>query len=316
MESKAKACYLRPGMQTKTLAIVRPHAAGDHELAGRLSKGFRASSQAVTMYLSSEVCVLSDEVLSGTTLLVASPKRCIETSGDESVFLSKVACAQKRILASIGRVDSSGYLGRLQRGIHFDAVLDLGFASQEDRHAEISEVPYHFVFNGPTREEELLAKEPANPEERTIPWVLVGPKSESNRDLLGELFEQGVDPGGFCLLQARVLSKSTAHPLLGSQGLSAVLSKARFYLWSADREAAYYESFRFIEPLLAGTVPCKIESDLAAEGPDIPGVYASVSALQAEIRDEGYLAMYRRARDFYISGGRLAKNLTEALRLV
>src|SRR5215203_4725149 len=195
MESKAKACYLRPGMQTKTLAIVRPHAAGDHELAGRLSKGFRASSQAVTMYLSSEVCVLSDEVLSGTTLLVASPKRCIETSGDESVFLSKVACAQKRILASIGRVDSSGYLGRLQRGIHFDAVLDLGFASQEDRHAEISEVPYHFVFNGPTREEELLAKEPANPEERTIPWVLVGPKSESNRDLLGELFEQGVDPG-------------------------------------------------------------------------------------------------------------------------
>jgi len=63
-------------------------------------------------------------------------------------------------------------------------------------------------------------------------------------------------------------------------------------------------------------VPCKIEPDLAAEGPDIPGVYPSVSALQAALRDEGYLAMYRRARDFYISGGRLAENLTEALRLV
>src|SRR5919112_58882 len=101
-------------MQMENLAIVRPHATGDHELAGRLSKGGRNPSQTVAMYLSSEVCVLSDEVLSGTTLLVASPKRCIETSGDESVCLSKVACAQKRILASIGRVNSSGYLGRLQ----------------------------------------------------------------------------------------------------------------------------------------------------------------------------------------------------------
>jgi hypothetical protein len=75
MESRAKACYLRLGMQTETLAIVRPHATGDHELAWRLSEGFRDSSQTVAMYLSSEVCVLSEEVLSGTTLLVASPRR-------------------------------------------------------------------------------------------------------------------------------------------------------------------------------------------------------------------------------------------------
>jgi hypothetical protein len=311
-----RACYRRCGMQTENLAIVRPPATGDQMLASRLAKGFEDASHGVAMYSSPELCAMSAKALSSSALLVVSPRQCIEASGDEPAFLSQVARAQKRVLASVGRAGSPGYRGRLNRGVNFDAVIDLGFATQRDRHIEVSEVPYHFVFNGPTREEESLAEEPANPEERTIPWVLVGPKSDSNRDLLGELFEQGVDPGGFCLLQARVLSKSTAHPLLGSQGLSTVLSKARFYLWGVDRDGEYYESFRFIEPLLAGTVPCKIEPDLAAEGPDIPGVYPSVSALQAEVRYEGYLAMYRRARDFYVSRGRLAENLSEALRLV
>lgn len=255
------------------------------------------------------------EDLSNITMLVASPGQCIETSGDESVFLSNIACADKRILASAGPVQSPGYLGRLRRGIHFDAVLDLGFASQSDRHYEVSNVPYHFMFNGPTREEEPLAEEPANPTGRTIPWVLVGPKSDRNRDLLGELFEHEIDPGGFCLLQARVISKTMAHPLLGRQGLSTVLSKARYYLWGADRDAAYYESFRFIDPLLAGTVPCKIDPDLAAERPDLPCVYPSVAAFLTEVRDVGYRAMYRRARDFYVSSGRLAEHLSAALRL-
>ena len=108
----------------------------------------------------------------------------------------KVACARKRILASVGPVQSPRYLGRLRRGIHFDALFDLGFAPQEDYHSEVSDVPYHFVFNGPTREQEPLAQEPPNQVERTIPWVLVGPRSDRNRDLLGALFEHEIDPGG------------------------------------------------------------------------------------------------------------------------
>src|SRR5918999_5309200 len=195
-------------MQIETLAIVRPPATGNQDLTSRLSKGFRDASHSVAVYSSPEVCALASEDLSDTTLLVASPGKCIEASGDEQVILSKVVCARKRILASVGPVQSPRYLGRLRRGIHFDALFDLGFAPQEDYHTEVSEVPYHFVFNGPTREEEPLAQEPDNPEERTIPWVLVGPKSDRNRDLLGELFDQDVDPGGFCLLQAQVLSKS------------------------------------------------------------------------------------------------------------
>jgi hypothetical protein len=303
-------------MQTESLAIVRPPTTGDQTLASRLSKGFRDASHSVEVYSSPEICALAPEDLSNTTLVLASPGQCIEASGDEPVFLSKVACARKRILASVGPVHSPGYLARLRRGIRFDALFDLGFASQKDTHSEASDLPYHFVFNGPTREEEPLVQEPANQPERTIPWVLVGPRSESNRDLLGAIFEHGVDPGGFCLLQNRLKNATPQEPMLGGPQLEAILSKARYYLWGVERNVLYYESFRFIAALLAGTVPCKIDRALTAAGSDVPGLYASVGAFDAEARDIGYSGMYRRARDFYVSRGRLGEHLSGALRLV
>ena len=285
-------------------------------MASRLSKGFRDASHSVEVYSSPEVCALAPEDLSNTTLVLASPGQCIEASGDEPVFLSKLACAQKRILASVGPVHSQGYLSRLRRGIHFDALFDLGFVSQRDSHYKVTNLAYHFVFNGLTREEVPLAEEPANRAERTIPWVLVGPRSDRNRDLLGALFEHQVDPGGFCLLHARQKNTTPPEPTLGGPQLSAILSKARYYLWGAEREGMYYESFRFIVALLAGTVPCKIDPALAAVGFEVPGVYASVSAFDTEVRDMGYSEMYRRASDFYVFRGRLGEHLSGALRLV
>jgi hypothetical protein len=303
-------------MQIETLAIVRPPTTGNQELASRLSKGSRDASHSVAVYSSPEVCTLASEDLSNTTLLIVSPGQCIEASGDDPVFLSKVACARKRILASVGPVHSPRYLGRLRRGIHFDALFDLGFASQADRHSDVSDIPYHFVFNGLTREEEPLAEEPANPAERTIPWVLVGPRSDRNRDLLGALFEHEINPAGLCLLHARLKNSVPPEPVLGGPQLSAILSKARYYLWGAERDVVYYESFRFIDSLLAGTVPCKIDPYLTAAGFDVPGVYASVSAFNTEVRDTGYSGMYRRARNFYVSRGQLGEHLSGALRLV
>jgi hypothetical protein len=303
-------------MQTGTLAIVRPPITGDQELVLRLSKGFEDASRSVVVYSSPELCALPPEDLAGTTLLVASPGQCLETSGDEEAFLSTVALARRRILASVAPADRPGYRRRLRTGIQFDAVFDVGFASQRDKHDEAFDIPYHFVFNGPTSDELPVPEEPPRPEGRTIPWVLTGPKSDGNMRLLAELFEHEVDHDGLCLLHPRMSGGAEAGPLLGSRGLSAVLSKARYYLWGADRETPYYESFRFIGPLLAGTVPCKVDQDLAAQGLDIPGLYASVAAFQAAVREQGYLAMYRRARDFYVSGGKLAEHLSGALSLV
>jgi hypothetical protein len=304
-------------MQTDTLAIVRPPWAGDQQMASRLTKGFRDAPYSVAEYPSPEVCALAPEDLSNTTLLVVSPGHCIEDSGDEPAFLSKVAGAKQRILASVGPVQSPRYLRRLRKGIRFDALFDLGFVPQGESHSQVSEVPYHFVFNGLTREEEPLAREqPVNHEERTIPWVLVGARNERNRRLLGALFEYQIDPGGVCLLNARAKNMTLPEPVLAGPQLLAILSKARYFLWGAERDMLYYESFRFIGPLLAGTVPCKIDPALSAAGFAVPGVYASVSAFDTEARDIGYSEMYRRARDYYVSRGRLGEHLSEALRLV
>jgi hypothetical protein len=304
-------------MHNDTLAIVRPPWAGDQQLASRLSKGFRDAPYSVAVYPSPEVCALTPQYLSNTTLLVVSPGHCIEDSGDEPAFLSKVAGAKKRILVCVGPVQSPRYLRRLMKGIRFDALFDLGFVPQEESHSHLSDVPYHFVFNGLTREEEPLAtQDPLNHEERTIPWVLVGARNDRNRDLLGALFEYQIDPGGVCLLNARTRNTTPPEPMLGGPQLSAILPKARYFLWGAERDMLYYESFRFIGPLLAGTVPCKIDPALSAAGIGVPGVYASVSAFDMEARAIGYSEMYRRARDYYVSRGGLGEHLSEALRLV
>jgi len=303
-------------MQMGTFAIVRPPTTGDLELVSRLSKGFEDASLGFAVYYPSELCALAPEDLRNTTVLVASPGQCIETSGDEEAFLSQVACAHRRILATVAPAESPGYRRRLGTGIPFDAVFDVGFVSQRERHVEVSDVPYHFVFNGLIREEEPVPEKPSHPEERTIPWVLTGPKSDGNKNLLAQLFEHEIDRGGLCLLQSRTRSRTTTELLPGSRGLSTVLSRARYYLWGADRDVPYYESFRFSGPLLAGTVPCKVDPDLASEALDIPGLFVSVAAFQAAVREEGYLAMYRRARDFYVSRGRLAEHLSGALSLV
>ena len=104
--------------------------------------------------------------------------------------------------------------------------------------------------------------------------------------------------------------------MLDGPQLSAILSKARCHLWGAEREGMYYESFRFFVPLLAGTVPCKIDPALSAAGFEVPGVYASVSAFDTEVRDIGYSELYRRASDFHVSRGRLGEHLSWALTLV
>ena len=70
------------------------------------------------------------------------------------------------------------------------------------------------------------------------------------------------------------------------------------HCWAcSDRDVLYYECFSF---------------ESRREGHDILGVYASASTFEAEVWDRGHRAMYRRARDCYVSRGPLAEHLSEA----
>lgn len=309
-------------MPSPRLLVVHPTIAGesyrdtgDQALAWRLLAGFEDVSWRAGLCSSREVCDLAAEEVSAATLIIISPFRCLGSSGNQPAFLSRVATAHKRILASLGPVEDPWYEKRFTSPIRFDAVFDLGFVSQADRH-RVSDVPYHFVFNGLTSEEERILTNLSYSEGRCIPWALVGDRNQTNFDLLAKLLEHQVDPGGFCFLHPRLHAKNKAHRMLSGLGLSKVLSKTSYYLWASDYPFAYYESLRFVYALLAGAVPCKIDSCYLWENVEIPNIFPSVRSFQTKVQAEGYSSMYSSAREFYVPKGRLAEHLEKALHLV
>jgi hypothetical protein len=247
--------------------------------------------------------------------MVVDPVACAATASQRSQFFSKLALARKRIAVLAEAVESTRYRQQSRLPVNFDAIFDVGFVSQRDKHP-LPDVPYHFVFNGPTKEEEQVVAELVPSRERCIPWTVVGHQTPNNLNLVAELMDYKLYQGGFCLLQHRRHRGRKGERLLSSSALAAVLSRTNYYVWPSDDPFAYYESFRFVQALLAGAVPCKIAGDQVCERSDIPGTFPSVRSFWARAQDEGHWPMYCAAREFYMSGGTLAKHLEKALHLV
>ncbi len=154
--------------------------------------------------------------------------------------------------------------------LRFDAVFDVGFVSREDEH-RLSEVAYHFVFNGPTRDEEQTMAELSPPPERPIPWALVGYPTARRLELAEQLTEE-LDPGGFVFMPGKPGRTNpdgslqwpeplARHEKMSASGLAAVLSSSSYYVWTSAHDFPHYESFRFVAALRSGAVPCKIARD-------------------------------------------------------
>jgi hypothetical protein len=284
-------------------------------LARRLFASCRERSWEIAVCSSRELLDMTTDQLSRATPAVVDPLECAATSGDEPVFFSKLSSARKRIMVLAEAVESTRYGQQFRLPTNFDAVFDVGFVSQRDKHL-FPEVPYHFVFNGPTREEEQVLAELSPSQERCIPWAVVGPRTPNYLNLVAELMDYKLYPGGFCFLQHPSHQGRKGAGLLSYSGLSAVLSKTKYYVWSSDDSSAYYESFRFLQALLVGAVPCKIDGGHSWEGSGIPGIFPSVRSFCARMQDEDHWSMYCSSREFYMSKGLLAEHLEKALRLV
>jgi hypothetical protein len=226
-----------------------------------------------------------------------------------------LATARKKIVALAEAVESRQYRQQLQSPVTVDAVLDVGFVPQEDKHP-FPKVPYHYVFNGLTKEEGQAISNRSLSQGRCIPWAVVGHEAPNYVNLIAELIDYKRYPEGFCFLRHPSQQGSKGEGLLSYSGLATVLSKTKYYVWSSNDSFAYYESLRFIQALLAGAVPCKIDGNSTWEKSDIPGIFPSVRAFWAKAQEEDHWSMYCSARDFYISKGPLAEHLQKALRLV
>jgi hypothetical protein len=269
----------------------------------------------VTLRSSYELCETIMDGSSDAILAVVDPVGCAAASRDRSEFFAKLTAASRRIAISAEAVEDTRYVQQLRLPVDFDAVFDVGFVSQRDKHPN-SNVPYYFVFNGPTRQEEQIIAELPPSQERPIPWAVVGHQNPEHLRLVAGLIDYKLYPGGFVFLQPLSQMRKGRAPLNSSE-LSAVLSNTNYYLWSSQHSSTYYESFHFVEALLAGAVPCKIDGVHFWENSEIPGIFPSVQSFCEKVREEGsWPSMYCLARNFYMSKGSLAEHLEEALRLV
>lgn len=300
------------------------------ELARRLFTACKERIREVALYSSRELRNMTTEQLSNATLVVVNPVECAATSSDRSDFFSsatssdssdffsKLSLARKRITVLAEAVVESTHGPQPRLPVNFDAIFDVGFVPRKDEHP-FPDVPYHFVFNGPTKEEEqnLAGQSPAR--ERYIPWAVVGPQNSTHLDLLAELMGYKLYPRGLCFLEPPLQQgkgKGKRKGLLSTLGLAAILSKTNYCVWGSNDSFAYYEGFRFIQALLVGAVPCKIDGNRSWEDSDIPGIFPSVQSFYAKVQEEEHWSMYCSAREFYTSKGRLAEHLEKALRLV
>ena len=258
-------------------------------------------------------------------MLMVNPLQCIRTSGNGPALLSAVASAHKRILASVEPVESAWYGEQFTIPVHFDAVFDIGFVPQQEKH-RLSDVPYHFVFNGPTKREEQTIAGLSPPQKRSIRWALAGYPTAGRLALATQLTEEW-DAGGFVFMPGKpgrpASDRSTWRPALARHekispsGLAAVLSETSYYVWTSAHDFSHYESLRFVAALRAGAVPCKLtDGGSSQELSQIPGSFSSVQSFYAAAQEEGVPSLYRLARDFYLSKGFLAAHLEEALELV
>jgi hypothetical protein len=276
------------------------------DLPQRLFAASEEISLEAALNSSREVSAMAAERLSGQTLMVVDPLGCASTSGNRSLFFRKLGAARCKIMVSVGPASSARYQRQLRLPVSFDAVFDVGFVEQREAH-HAPNVPYNFVFDGPTaRESEIISAR--FPEKRRIPWVMVVSETPSHLELLTHLIEHA-DPRGLVRLHRTVEGFGSSTP-------AELLSRTNYYVWGSDSSSAYYESSRFVEAVLAGAAPCKINSDLPQREPNIPGVFPSMESFCAWLREEGPWPLYRLARDFYLSKGSLGEHLRGALRRV
>jgi hypothetical protein len=282
-------------------------------LARRLITACKENSLLVESCAAAKLSDISVDQLANATVILVNPVDCTYKIGNRQEFFSRLSFAKRRIMVLAEAVETEWFDNQFRLPIHYDALIDVGFTSQQDKLKERS-IPYHFLFNGPTRHEERMIAQPSS-FRRHIPWAIVGHRTEERVKLAAELIEK-LDPGGFVFLPDAGTGVRKGGSSIGPLGLTSVLSRSKFYVWNSHHEFAYYESFRFREAILAGAMPCKVDSTSTWEQLGIPGIFPSVEFLCDSIRNERFPSMQRSAREFYLSQGGLADHLQAVLENV
>lgn len=294
------------------LLIVYPQAGSAfyETLGRRLVTSCKEKFRDVTLRSAAEVCGAEEGGLDDTTVAVIAPAQCRHGLPDRDRFFRLLSGARRRVMVLAESVETEWFENQFKVPLEFDALIDLGFVSQEQK-LNGFETPYLFLFNAPTHEEKQMI-EGASLTGRKIPWATVGHERRDRVQLAHDLLTK-FNPGGFVFLPPAGVVIKKENGMIGPDGLHALLGKTQYYVWESLHEYNYYESFRFREALLAGAMPCKVDRRADWTNTGIPGIFPSVEAFAESARDEGFEAILGSAKEFYFSHGLLADRVEEVL---
>lgn len=275
------------------------------ELSRRCAEELRHEAEVTTE--SYESLVARAERLDAQTLVVlVDPAAALETAPD--LALDPLRRFSDIVLMTSECVQTNWFRRQFDLGVEFSLVLDVGFVAQEPTRDVGSR--YAFVFNAPTASEAALLRRP-RATTRPIEWVIVGHLTPCRAGLAEELTT--LVPGRSLVFLPPLEPVRVTSAMMGSKSLARVLRAARFYVWRTHHHWPYFESFRFLDAVLNGAMPIKIERDPPTLVRSIPGVLGSASDLAGMLGEESRLVELSKARDYVLAHGTLKDQLTGAL---
>ena len=320
-ESKATRGDAPPGkVVTKSdeLLVVYPQSGHDlyKEMGQRLVAARKENSRNGTLVSAAAVSEMKRNQLSGKTVAVLGPAQCYWGIPRKDELSLRLAEARSRLAVFPIPVETEFFGNQFNVPIEFDALVDVGFVSQEPKLVDF-ELPYVLLFNSPTREEKRRIEKAAS-YKREVPWAMVGHNNGGRVELSHELMQR-FDPRGFVFLPQSGISVRKDRGMLDPRGLDALLRRTQYYVWNGQHKVTYYESLRFREAILAGAMPCKIEMEASLyrwEKSGIPGFFPSLDAFLDAAHNEGFEDQRDATVEWYFSHGLLADHLDEVLESV
>jgi hypothetical protein len=255
---------------------------------------------------SSNLNELDSSWSSSIPVFIVNPNECL-LSGVNCVRVLDEAPFRGAVLAEC--VGTEWYKKTLKLDMEFDLLIDVGFLDQSKLHPR-SAPPYRLLFNAPLPKEANLI-ECSEPGGRYVNWAVVAHVTPDRLALVEQLTSK-IGPGGFAFLpQLRPVRPETA--MLSPASLHRVLRRTDLYVWCSHHSLPYYESFRFLDAMMCGAVPCKVETETRAELSGLPNIFRSVEDLSRALEVSSPKGLFEVCKDFSLSNGTFTDHFGQLL---
>jgi hypothetical protein len=255
---------------------------------------------------SSELDSLGRSWTTSVPVLIVSPTECFLSGSAMMASLDK-APFRAAVLADC--VGTQWYRKTFLLETTFDLVVDVGFLDQGAARP-FKTVPYHLLFNSPLPEEAKAISE-AESGPRGISWALVGHVTNDRLALANDLVSD-LGPSAFLFLP-KLRPVRPSEGMLSPEDLRRVLQATDLYVWCSHHTLPYYESFRFLDAVTCGAIPCKIDPWGLSELGELPNVYTGVTELASALRERSPAGLFEASKDFALSHGTLSGHLGDLL---